>query len=107
MIGPCTHCWTLNDFNFEYQEIDYCRKCAATNFSPTFRPYKKVTLERIDEGIRETKPQIQYPKPKGTCSRCKRKNMTLYSIKNKLCQNFYRVDLERRKSEKLKRRLGS
>lgn len=106
MIALCTHCNELNDFNFEYQEMGYCRKCAATNFSPNFRPYDKVTLERIDEGIREPKEQKQYPKPRGTCSKCKRKNMTLYSVANKLCQNCYRVDLEQRKAEKLKRRIG-
>jgi protein-arginine kinase activator protein McsA len=107
MIGPCTHCWTLNDFTAE--PLDTCWKCGATNITnQNFKIYSKVSeMERVDEGIREPKPQIQYPKPKGTCSRCKRKNMTLYSVKNKLCQNCYRVDLERRKSEKLKRRLGS
>ena len=104
MIGPCTHCRTLNDFTAE--PLDTCWKCGATNITnKNFKIYSKVSeMERVDEGIRETKPQIQYPKPKGTCSRCKRKNMTLYSVKNKLCQNCYRVDLEQRKE--LKRRLG-
>ena len=98
MIALCTHCRTLNDFTAE--PLDTCWKCGATNITnQNFKIYSKVSK-------RETKPQIQYPKPKGTCSRCKRKNMTLYSVKNKLCQNCYRVDLERRKSEKLKRRIG-
>lgn len=95
MIGPCTHCRTLNDFT---EPLDTCWKCGATNITnQNFKIYSKVSK-------RETKPQIQYPKPKGNCSKCKRKNMTLYSVKNKLCQNCYRVDLEQRKE--LKRRIG-
>jgi hypothetical protein len=107
MIALCTHCRQSQNFNFEYQEVDYCRKCAATNFAPTFKPYNKVSENKVDEGIPEPKEQKQYPKPKGTCSKCKRKHMTLYSVANKLCQNCYRVDLEQRKAEKLKRRIGN
>ena len=60
MIGPCTHCRTLNDFT---EPLDTCWKCGATNITNQhFKIYNKVSEnERVDEGIREPKQQIQYP----------------------------------------------
>lgn len=104
MIALCSKCNELNDFQYDITGLDYCRKCGATNIDPNFRPYNKVNKhEKFDEGIPEPKEQKQYQKPIGKCKKCGR-HMTLYSVKNQLCQNCYRVDLEQRKE--LKQRLG-
>jgi len=79
--------------------FESCVICGSINYPPGFIPY--AIINREDEkdahGKIERKKQPYRPRTTGTCSKCGKKNMEIYSVKNKLCQVCYRKDLGKRK----------
>jgi hypothetical protein len=80
MNAICVKCGTLNTFNWDNTGVDYCRKCAATNIMPGFKPYNDKP-----EYIKKTQPK----KKIGTCENCGRENRQLYMQEPDLCAACY------------------